>query len=1316
MLKPLFSLLLVCLFWSLSAQSTDCSLGLVATSVQAEAGDEVTIDITTRQFNAIVAMQYSHEWDPNALEFIEILYNQDLDILPTDFNLSPEYLNQGILNFVHLNPSLQGTSLADGAVLYSLRFEVLTANETDLSLLPLGEIVEFVDETQTVLQNFYFVHGKVGAASSYPTVASACLLPQACDNPDLGRIDILPAGTESLSLAWTSPGGYMGSGPSISGLNAEVYDMTLTDALGNAVDGNFYLGSEAELTVNLSVDADLCGEPADGSVSTSVSGGSGNYSYQWSNGASTASIEAVPAGTYEVTITDVELGCSITATATVQSNSTLIGYFSGVNPSCEANADGSLTINVEGTPEMEPFTYAWSNGATGETATDLLQGAYTVTVTDATGCSATFSTFLLADVLQVSADIVNAECEASSGSISLQLEPGDYSFSWSNGASTSSIDNLAVGTYEVTITDNSTSCSTSASYDVLGEELVAAWNYECFYVDGAYMADLSVIIWNPSDGPYQFNWSNGMSTSAAQLSTITVPANDAYSVTITSASGCEVVVDEMTTACGEDQIQLFLTPSEVSIANGESRCFTVQVDNFEEIGGLQFTLSWDETKLTFDELGELYLPGVLASNFNTNLVDDGLLSVSWIAPDLITGVSLADGSPLFEICLSGATSAETTTNLTFTDFPTPMEITDVDLNTLGVTTQSAQINLNGDGGNGGQSALQLPTTEVSPGDQFCVSVTTQSFTGIIGMQGTISWDPDALQYIGPGNFNLPNLTDNSFGNLAEAELEGFIRFLWSDPNLQGVTIPDNSSLFDLCFIASGSAGTYPLEFAEEPLGLELVNTDLENVSVVGQAGQVTINEQADDEVSLEIVSAAVSAGETICVPIRAVQFSEIVGMQFSMTWDEDRIHFNSLNLPENALGLDPSTFNIDGPAGNLRFSWVSGQLDPVSLSSGTTLFELCFTAQSIPGPAGILFTSTPTQIEFIRGNTTVPFIPVNGTLTISDDNLVWPGDTNNDGVANHLDVFPLGLGFSLEGSERNNPSTAWLPQYAPLWPENTPTSEVNFRHADANGDGIIAIADSLALSLNWGQTIDGFGEPEVPGSFFTGASIYIEADTLQAGVPARLPIMLGADETVEQAFGLAFTLRYDPETVEAGSIHIEPNGWLLGDEGEHLLMYRDYPSDGRVEVGMVRLDGQGVSGEGQIAEFVIIMEDVILRNLIDVETFFKIEDVELITPGEVELPTAPRETTVLVEGVTNTNEIPAATMIQIAPNPTVGLVQIQVGALELQQIQLLDARGRSLMLTNTPTDTVDLSNYPAGVYYLRVSTDQGVMYEKVIKH
>jgi hypothetical protein len=126
-----------------------------------------------------------------------------------------------------------------------------------------------------------------------------------------------------------------------------------------------------------------------GSATVSVSGGTPNFTYKWSNPGmtSTATVSNLGAGTYTVTVTDAA-GCTATTSVTIgatQAPNVVIVASSNAN----CSTPGSATASVSGgTP---PYTYLWSNGETTATAVNLPQGTYTVTVTDASNCTATAS-------------------------------------------------------------------------------------------------------------------------------------------------------------------------------------------------------------------------------------------------------------------------------------------------------------------------------------------------------------------------------------------------------------------------------------------------------------------------------------------------------------------------------------------------------------------------------------------------------------------------------------------------------------------------------------------------------------------------------------------------------------------------------------------------------------------------------------------------------------------------------------------------------------------------------------------------------------
>ncbi|TAL62664.1 MAG: T9SS type A sorting domain-containing protein [Bacteroidetes bacterium] len=145
----------------------------------------------------------------------------------------------------------------------------------------------------------------------------------------------------------------------------------------------------AAFTGNISSQTNVsCNGGNNGSVTFTAGGGTPPYAYLWSNGQTTSTAVNLPTGTYMVTVTEYN-GCTMTGitfiTQPVSPPAISTSSFTIVNESsCGAN-DGSASANVSGgTP---PYSYSWSNGQSAASATGLAQGSYTLTVTDANGCT-----------------------------------------------------------------------------------------------------------------------------------------------------------------------------------------------------------------------------------------------------------------------------------------------------------------------------------------------------------------------------------------------------------------------------------------------------------------------------------------------------------------------------------------------------------------------------------------------------------------------------------------------------------------------------------------------------------------------------------------------------------------------------------------------------------------------------------------------------------------------------------------------------------------------------------------------------------------
>gem|GEM_PF-1972442 len=335
-------------------------------------------------------------------------------------------------------------------------------------------------------------------------------------------------GTSPYSYSWSNGG----TGSSISGLSAGNYSVTVTDANGCTASASATVGQPAAaLSASASATNATCNGSATGAVDLTVSGGTPSYSYAWSNGASSQDLNAVSAGSYSVTVTDAN-GCTATASAVVAQPSAISLSTSTIAATCGA-ADGSVNLTVSG--GNAPYTFAWSNGSSSEDITNVTSGSYSVTVTDASGCSSITSASVgQTSNLSASASSTSALCFGSAdGSVSVSLTGGTapFIYQWSNGGTTANVNGLSAGNYSVSVID-ANGCSSSASTTVGQPSAlsvsVTSVDATCETADGSATASVS-----GGTTPYAYSWSNGSSSATASGL-----AAGSYSVSVTDANGC----------------------------------------------------------------------------------------------------------------------------------------------------------------------------------------------------------------------------------------------------------------------------------------------------------------------------------------------------------------------------------------------------------------------------------------------------------------------------------------------------------------------------------------------------------------------------------------------------------------------------------------------------------------------------------------------------------------------------------------------------------------------------------------------------------
>lgn len=289
--------------------------------------------------------------------------------------------------------------------------------------------------------------------------------------------------------------------------------------------------SQAQVSVTITKTNVSCFGGNDGSATAVASGGWAPYTYQWSNGATTATITGLAAGTYSVTATDIDQGFAVGTINVAQPNQLGVQVY-GSSQICDLAPDGTATaVPFGGTP---PYTYLWSNGGTTPQITGLGAGTYTVTVTDANDCTTSGSWVVeyWPEGIWLMDSTVDVTCFGLNNGFShigAMSGTPPYTYLWSTGATTPDVSNLAPGNYTVTVTD-ANGCTNFWNVSV-NQPAQLLCNVSS--TPGACGLSGSATV-NPTGGtpPYSVLWSTGSTNF-----TITAPPGN-YGVTVTDANDC----------------------------------------------------------------------------------------------------------------------------------------------------------------------------------------------------------------------------------------------------------------------------------------------------------------------------------------------------------------------------------------------------------------------------------------------------------------------------------------------------------------------------------------------------------------------------------------------------------------------------------------------------------------------------------------------------------------------------------------------------------------------------------------------------------
>jgi len=447
----------------------------------------------------------------------------------------------------------------------------------------------------------------------------------------------ISGGTGTLTYSWSTGS----TGTTASNLAAGTYSFSVKDNNNCSTTKNVSINNSPGPKIDSIVPVNILCKGHNTGVATVYANGAGALTYNWSTGSTSRTVNNLSAKTYTVTVTDGSSCIAIGTIALMQPlNKLVINSVSISNSICGKN-NGAASVSATGGSGR--FNYNWSTGSTASTVNGLNAGIYSVTVTDANGCTIDSLLTVGNDPgPSVSTQSISTCQGRSDGIVTVNVTgaSGPYIYSWSNGSSTStsalsnSITSLTVGTYIVTVSDaNGCTSTTFASVNQFAAPTASAGSPRSI-INGQR-------IQLGASGGVSYLWSP---TTSLDNSSVYNPYADpaqttSYTVTVTDINNCTAsssVLITVTEPVNCDSLKLFL-PTAFS-PNGDGHNDVLYVHGTVCLNEMRFNI--------YNRWGELVFSTTSPAigwdgNFNGKAMDAGVF-VYYLTGTFQNGQSISE--------------------------------------------------------------------------------------------------------------------------------------------------------------------------------------------------------------------------------------------------------------------------------------------------------------------------------------------------------------------------------------------------------------------------------------------------------------------------------------------------------------------------------------------------------------------------------------------------------------------------------------------------------------------------------------------------
>lgn len=774
----------------------------------------------------------------------------------------------------------------------------------------------------------------------------------------------------------------------------------------------------------------------------------------------------------------------------------------------------------------------------------------------------------------------------------------------------------------------------------------------------------------------------------------------------------------------------------------------VRATGFKDVLTMQFGLQWDTSYLKFVDITNFGLPNLDKRSFGypgIGIASAGQLIVLWLTEDLVAPVDLPDDSILFSIQLLVTTKLPVSTKVNFSRDVSTIEVINSEVNSIPIASLTdGTINLNDSGSPDGfpqisLDSLRQPTCDENEGLIF-VSVNGGPLPHKYEWSGPANFSDTTLNLdrLIPGEYRLqvtdaanqvvsatfelinPNLfssiiflSDCTLDNQGHVSMTGIVntrgprdlvkiqRYEWSTGEIN-ITSRDRSTtylpldtlsfltVFDDqgCQLTSGPIS--PLDYCDN-LPVDTTDLFIPDTMVLFTSDKITR-----------------FIGDTVIVPVSVDRINDLEQIALSYEWD---------TLAVDLIGYTTNS-QFSNPLISIRsrsFLFSIFQAEGIEIPDSTVLFNMVFKTKNF---------DTTTSINFRKGSFGTKPNRDSVWITAQDITIsygVWPGDTDLNGIVDQFDLFNLGNGFGSQGPARDQANTQWQPNGGQNWKDSTPNSKINYRFVDTDGNGQIDKDDVQVILQNYGQSHPG---KTLPNDFIEPRSqntmLNIALDTLVAGNAASFPIRLGsAVNPVSDIYSIGFSIAYDAPFFEENSLQLDLSDSWLADTPEGLIaIVKAVPEAKRMDVAISRIDGQDISGYGEIARIDLNALEQIPFAGTESTLALDLTGVRAQDVGENPFSIANSTTMVEVMASSRVQTIPA-TWFSLFPVPAQDILNLSSNQnLAIQVLQILDSQGRVLNRISYSNQgiqqTIDVSAYATGTYLLQIFTEEGFAVKKFL--